>query len=610
MNIVVWSFGSLWLAASLAAADPPWQTQRLSSDFYAEGAAVGDLNGDGNQDVVYGPLWFEGPSFDTSHRYAAGESFDAEKGYSDHFFSFVFDASRDGWQDILVYGFPGKEARLYLNPGEGSENDMWEMRSVADEISNESPAFVDLIPGGLPEIVCTRKKEYGYYQATNDGTAPWTWHPVSPPGEAGNRFEHGLGVGDLNGDGYLDLIQREYWYQGAPGNELWRRHRWALPPQPGGAQILVDDVDGDGDGDLITSIKAHGYGLAWFEQYETGKFKPHGIMGERSTDNPYGVCFSQLHALALGDVDGDGRKDVVTGKRYLAHQGKDPGGLDEAVVYWFRNVKTEKGVEFVPHLIDQDSGVGVEVTLADLNGDGQLDVISGNKKGLAIHVQREGVEPTANAPRPWKTADSRPQDGYGSALTAEEAIARMDVPEGFSIDLIAAEPEVTQPIAMTFDARGRIWVIEGHTYPERATGDYAAGKDRVVIFEDTTGDGAFDRKKTFLEGVNLASGIEVGFGGVYIGAAPYLLFYPDQNGDDVPDGEPEILLDGWGYQDTHETLNAFTWGPDGWLYGCQGVFTHSHVGRPGAPDGERKPINGGVWRFHPVSKEIQVFAHG
>ncbi len=129
-------------------------------------------------------------------------------------------------------------------------------------------------------------------------------------------------------------------------------------------------------------------------------------------------------------------------------------------------------------------------------------------------------------------------------------------------------------------------------------------------FEDTNGDGSLDSRKVFAEGLNLVSGLEVGFGGVWIGAAPYLMFLADANGDDVADGEPKILLDGWGYQDTHETLNTFIWGPDGWLYGCHGVFTHSRVGKPGTPDDQRIPINAGIWRYHPTQHVFEVFAHG
>ncbi|HTO04676.1 MAG TPA: PVC-type heme-binding CxxCH protein, partial [Opitutus sp.] len=131
-----------------------------------------------------------------------------------------------------------------------------------------------------------------------------------------------------------------------------------------------------------------------------------------------------------------------------------------------------------------------------------------------------------------------------------------------------------------------------------------------MIFEDTDGDGHFNTRKVFHEQLNFATGIAVGHGGVWVGSAPYLLFIPDKNKDDTPDGPPQVILDGWGYQDLHETLNSFVWGPDGWLYGNQGVFTHSNVGRPGARDDERTPLNACIWRYHPTKKIFEVFAHG
>jgi len=206
------------------------------------------------------------------------------------------------------------------------------------------------------------------------------------------------------------------------------------------------------------------------------------------------------------------------------------------------------------------------------------------------------------------SGEASPDDYLHAGLSPEEAAKAMTVPEGFSVKLFAGEPDVTQPIAMALDDRGRLWVAEGHTYPRRAA--EGEGRDRIVIFEDTNGDGHFDERKLFAEKLNLVSGIAVGFGGVWVGAAPYLMFIPDANGDDVPDGEPKILLDGWGYEDTHETLNTFIWGPDGWLYGCHGVFTHSRVGKPGTPDDQRQPINAGIWRYHPVRHEFEVFAYG
>lgn len=192
--------------------------------------------------------------------------------------------------------------------------------------------------------------------------------------------------------------------------------------------------------------------------------------------------------------------------------------------------------------------------------------------------------------------------------TAADAVSRMKVPDGFSVDLIAAEPDIVQPIAMCIDARGRIWVAEGMTYPKRAP--EGKGTDRIIILEDADSNGSFETRKIFAEGLNLVSGIETGFGGLFVGAAPYLMFIADADGNDVPDSPPRILLDGWGFEDTHETLNSFIWGSDGWLYGCHGVFTHSKVGKPGTPDPQRVPINAGIWRYHPVSEAFEVFAHG
>jgi putative membrane-bound dehydrogenase-like protein len=193
----------------------------------------------------------------------------------------------------------------------------------------------------------------------------------------------------------------------------------------------------------------------------------------------------------------------------------------------------------------------------------------------------------------------------------------MTVPEEFTVTLFAGEPDVHQPIGFCIDNRGRLWVAEAFIYPRRNgfPGPVLPEKDkrlgdRILIFDDTDGDGKFDKKTVFLEGLNLVSGIEVGFGGVWVGAAPYLLFIADKDGDDKPDAAPQILLDGWGYQDTHETLNAFTWGPDGWLYGCHGVFTKSRVGKPGTPDKDRTPLNCCVWRYHPTKHTFEIFSEG
>lgn len=610
-------FAFLLLACRLdvgwIAAETGWRSQMLHNRFASEGAASADIDGDGHVDLVAGSHWFAGPEFTTSHQFKADESFPVA-GYSNNFFCHVTDVTNDGRPDILIIGFPGKPARLFVNPGGTSRGSQspdrnWAEHSITDSVDNESPRFTDLIPGGAPELVCGSQSMYGYYQAGKDATQTWTFHPISRPGACPNRFMHGLGVGDVDGDGRMDILDKQHWWQqpnSIKDESPWQRHTWNPDNIPGGSQVCVGDIDGDGDADLVSSIHAHGYGLAWFEQSGDGPFIRHDIMGESSQDNPYGIAFSQLHAVALRDVDGDGLKDIVTGKRYLAHNGKDAGGLQPPVLYWFRCVHNGSRVEFVPHKIHGDSGVGTEVLVEDLNDDQRLDIVTSSKRGLFVHIQ----DPTLPFEKPerWSVTEGRDQSKYTFGFEPDEAAENMIVPDGFHVDLIASEPDLTQPIAMCFDAKGRIWVVEGHTYPQKAP--EGQGKDRVVIFEDTDANGTFETKSTFIEGLNLASAIEVGFGGVWIGAAPELLFIPDADHDGKPDGEPQVLLDGWGYHDTHETMNSFTWGPDGQLYGCQGVFTHSNVGKPGASENQRTKMNAGVWRYHPTRHVFEVFAHG
>jgi putative membrane-bound dehydrogenase-like protein len=191
-----------------------------------------------------------------------------------------------------------------------------------------------------------------------------------------------------------------------------------------------------------------------------------------------------------------------------------------------------------------------------------------------------------------------------------EAAKRMSLPPGFKATAFAHEPDVRQPNAMCIDDRGRLWVAENFSYTGPGGPWKPSGKDTILVFEDKDGDGRFDTRKVFIDSLSFISGLEVGFGGVWVGSPPALLFIPDKDGDDRPDGPPQVVLDGWGYQDQHETLNSFIWGPDGWLYGCHGVFTHSRVGKPGSPDAERVPLNAAYWRYHPTRGAFEVFATG
>ena len=209
-------------------------------------------------------------------------------------------------------------------------------------------------------------------------------------------------------------------------------------------------------------------------------------------------------------------------------------------------------------------------------------------------------------------AQDSPLDDKGRPVSKDparspaETAGQMEVPPGFRVELVAGEPDVVQPIAYTIDERGRLWVLENTNYPDSP----GKPKDKVVVFEDADGDGKFEKRAVFWDKAPFSSGIAVGHGGVWIGAPPHLLFIPNRDGDTVPDGEPEVVLDGWAAEDTHETLNDFIWGPDGWLYGTHGIFTNSLVGKPGTPKAERIRIDAAVWRYHPTKKVFERWAEG
>ncbi|MFK7851702.1 MAG: PVC-type heme-binding CxxCH protein [Akkermansiaceae bacterium] len=193
-----------------------------------------------------------------------------------------------------------------------------------------------------------------------------------------------------------------------------------------------------------------------------------------------------------------------------------------------------------------------------------------------------------------------------AALSAKQTVEKFVLPDGFAAKVFASEPDIVQPIGFTMDARGRVWVLENTNYPICP----GQRKDRIVILEDSDGDGMADKKSVFYDKLSFASGIAIGYGGVWVGAPPNLLYFPRKEDEDSFLGEPKIVLDGWGGQDTHETLNNFRWGPDGWLYGTHGIFTHSKVGRPGADDSQRVKLNAAIWRYHPKKKIFERYAEG
>ena len=196
-------------------------------------------------------------------------------------------------------------------------------------------------------------------------------------------------------------------------------------------------------------------------------------------------------------------------------------------------------------------------------------------------------------------------------LTPQQALSELKLPDGFTATLFASEPQVRQPIAMTFDSRGRMWVAENDTYSDRSTNYDLNQKDRVVIFDDENGDGEADSRKVFWDQGHHLTSVEVGFGGVWVLCAPDLLFIPDRNRDDVPDEEPTVILTGFNNDEVrHNIVNGLKWGPDGWLYGRHGITTTSFVGTPESPEELRIPVNCSIWRFHPQTEAFEVVCRG
>lgn len=369
-----------------AAAEVSFERFVLSNEFLAEGASFGDFDGDGENDVVAGPYVYLGPDFGKSVETYAPKSFDP-KGYSDNFFAFPRDLDADGWLDVLFVGFPGQAAYWHRNPG--ASGGAWDRHVALPAVDTEAPVYLDLTGDGTPELVCATGGKLGWAEPNaSDPTSVWSFRPATGP-EGFVPFTHGLGVGDVDGDGRADLMEhRGVWRQPASlgGDPVWpfASHEFGS----GGAQMYATDVDGDGDSDVVTSLAAHGHGLAWFEQTDTGGFVAHEIASPDPKLPGAGVVLHEPHALALADVNGDGLPDIVAGERFWGHADGWSGDLAEpASLYWFELQRTSSGAHYLPHLIDAASGVGTQVVSGDVDGDGRVDVVVANKKGAFVFLQ-------------------------------------------------------------------------------------------------------------------------------------------------------------------------------------------------------------------------------
>lgn len=375
-----------------------FRKQQISDFYYSMTAAAADFDRDGHMDIVSGPYIYYGPDFTRRREIALAETTSPGVAFNDYWVEYAADFTGDGWPDIInvSYGRNGG-VTLYVNPK--GENRRWDSYKVVDHVQSEIAVLADVDGDGRPAVVYMGDGYVSYAKPDPaNPTGPWIVHHVS---EQGYGTAHGIGVGDINGDGRLDILNMYGWWEhpAAGSDGPWKYHPEVFGRYghgiSGGATMAVYDVNGDGLNDVVTSLNAHGWGLAWFEQKRDAQgnisFVRHMIMDDLGTqkENAGGVAFSELHASTAVDMNGDGIPDFIVGKRYWSHNADylDPNPFGQPVLYCYKTVRDPKapgGARFEPELIDNNSGVGSTVLATDLNKDGAMDIVVGDKLGTFI----------------------------------------------------------------------------------------------------------------------------------------------------------------------------------------------------------------------------------